>query len=344
MKILVVNVNWLGDVLFSTPALRALRKHHPKDYIACLVPPRCVAALKNNPYLDEVITADDRDSFFSFFGSLKTILSLRRKRFDTAFFLHRSISKRLMAFFAGIPVRKGFETAGRKNFLLTHAAPLGSQDIHRTDFFLRVLSAHGIASGGRAPDFFPAKEAVKELEALCAETGFDVSSDYVVVHPGGNWDLKRWPVANFAEWIRLFLEKHPSRKVVLCGTAPENDLAEKICESARSERLVSLCGRTSLDALALLIKKARFLLSNDSGPIHLAASQKTPIAGLYGPTSARLTGPLSEGRVLILSKDVGCQVPCYFRTCDTRVCLDWMTPAEVFEKTEAWMDQNEPAR
>ena len=344
MKILVVNVNWLGDVLFSTPALRALRKQHPKDTIACLVPSRCVDVLRNNPYLDEVIVADDRDTLLSFFASLKTILLLRRKRFDAVFFLHRSISKRLLTFLAGIPVRKGFETRGRSNFLLTHTAPALPADIHRTDFFLRVLSAHGIASGTRTPDFFPSKEAVKELETLCAEAGLDVASNYVVVHPGGNWDLKRWPAGYFAEWIRLFLDKNPSRKVVLCGTPPENYLAEEIRKSVRSERLVSLCGKTSLDALALLIQKARFLLSNDSGPIHLAASQKTPIVGLYGPTSARRTGPLSEGPVLILSKDVGCQVPCYFRGCDARVCLDWITPNEVFEKTEVWMDQNEPTR
>ena len=344
MKILVVNVNWLGDVLFSTPALRALRKQYSKDTIACLVPPRCVEALRNNPYLDEVIAADDRDSLLSFFSALKTTLLLRRQRFDAVFFLHRSVSKRLMAFFAGIPVRKGFETAGRTNFLLTHAAPALPPGLHRTDFFLQVLSAHGIASEGRSPDFFPAKEALGELEALCAKEGFDLSSDYAVVHPGGNWVLKRWPAAYFAEWIRLFLEKHPSRKVVLCGTASENHLAEEICQRARSERVVSLCGKTSLDALALLIQKARFILSNDSGPIHLAASQKTPIVGLYGPTSAVLTGPLSEGPVLILSKDVGCQVPCYFRSCDTRVCLDWITPAEAFDKTETWMNPNEPVR
>lgn len=344
MRILVVNVHWVGDVLFSTPALRALRKHYPKDTIVCLVPPRCEAVLKNNPSLDEVIMADDRDSFFSFFTSLKTTLELRKKRFDMVFFLHRSVSKRWMAFFAGIPVRKGFEVAGRKNFLLTHAAPLQPSDTHRTDFFLRVLSAHGIPSVGRTPDFFPPKETAKELESLCVQTGLDLSSGYVAVHPGGNWDLKRWPADYFAEWIRLFLTRHPSQKVVICGTAPEEALAEEIRRSVRSERLVSLCGRTSLPMLGLLFKGARFLLSNDSGPIHLAASQKTPIVGLYGPTSARITGPLSEGRVLILEKDVGCQVPCYFRACDTRVCLDWITPAEVFEKTEAWMNQNEPAR
>lgn len=339
MKILVVNVNWLGDVLFSTPALRALRARYPKDHIACLVPPRCEAVLKGNPNLDEVIVADDRDTFFSFFGSLKTVFRLRSRRFDMALFFHPSISKRLIALLAGIPERKGFETAKKKNFLLTATVPAPRGKMHRTDFFLRILSEYGISSDDREPDFFPAKEAAEELGGLFAEKGLAISCDYAVVHPGGNWDLKRWPADHFSEWIRLFLERHPSWKIVLCGIAPEKELAEQILKSVRSERLVSFCGRTSLDALALLLKGAKLLLSNDSGPIHLAASQKTPIIGLYGPTLAQITGPLSKGRTLILSKDVGCQVPCYFRACDSRVCLKWINPREVFEKAEAWIHE-----
>lgn len=336
MKILVVNVNWLGDVLFSTPALRALRKHHPKAYIACLVPPRCKEVLKGNPYLDEVIVADDRDDLFSLPSSVKTVFRLRSMRFDLAIFFHRSISKRLMTVLAGIPERKGFETAEKKRFFLTSAVPVPSAGMHRTDFFLHILSGHGIPPSGRELDFFPAQEAAEELKRLLSEASLDLSGGYAVVHPGGNWDLKRWPLGHFAEWIGLFLEKHPSRKIVLCGTEPEKKLADQILGKVRSERLVSFCGRTSLGVLAFLLKGADFILSNDSGPIHLAASQRTPIVGLYGPTSALLTGPLSEGRVLILSKDVGCQVPCYFRACDSRFCLDWIKPREVFESIEAW--------
>lgn len=336
MRILVVNVNWMGDALFSTPALRALRKRYPKDHIACLVPPRCEAVLRGNPSLDEVIVADDRDNLFSFFSSLKTAFRLRSKRFDLAIFFHRSISKRLMALLAGISERKGFETPEKKRFFLTAAVSIPPEEMHRTDFFLRILSGHGIPPDGREPDFFPAQAAAEELTHLLKETNLTLSGGYAVIHPGGNWDLKRWPVEHFAEWIQLFLERHPSRKVILCGTEPEKKIADQILKKVRSERLVSFCGRTTLDTLAFLLRGADFLLSNDSGPIHLAASQKTPIVGLYGPTSARLTGPLSEGRVLILSKDVGCQVPCYYRACDSRFCLDWIKPREVFESIEAW--------
>lgn len=330
MKTLIVNANWIGDVLFSTASIRALRKHAPGDHLACLVPRRCEPLLRGNPHLDEVIVAED--------GVWR---SLRKTQFDRAFFFHRSASKKFLAFLAGIPVRLGFAASRGKDRFLTHVFPAPPSGTHRTDLFLELLKTQGVSPDGRTPDFFPAKGAAEELNRLFAETGFDLSFAYAVVHPGGNWDLKRWPADHFSEWIRLFLERHPSWKVVLCGTNPEKNLAEQILKKVRSERLVSFCGRTSLDALAFLLKGAKFLLSNDSGPLHLAASQKTPVVGLYGPTSARLTGPLSEGRVLILSQDVGCEVPCYFRACDTRVCLDWITPGETFEKIEGWI--NEPS-
>jgi ADP-heptose:LPS heptosyltransferase len=84
--------------------------------------------------------------------------------------------------------------------------------------------------------------------------------------------------------------------------------------------------------LALLLKEAALLISNDSGPIHLAASQQVSILGLFGPTRPDLTGPIARGRSKILHKQVGCELPCYFRECDYRVCLDWLTPEEVFKE------------
>ncbi len=336
MRILIVNVNWLGDVLLSTPAIRAIRKHFPESYLACLVPPRCVAALKGNPYLDEVISADDRDSTASFLGSWKTIAHLRKRRFDRAIFFHRSISKKWMAWLAGIPDRRGFEVPGKKRGLfLTQVYSPPRAGTHRADFFLELVKAQGIPTDGREPDFFPSKTAEEDLKRLATAQGLDLEHPYAVLHPGGNWDLKRWPAGFFTQWIQLFLKAYPSWTVVVCGTPGEQNIADEIMEKAVSARVVSLCGKTSLDVLAALLKKAKFLLSNDSGPIHLAAAEGTPLFGLFGPTSAAQTGPISKGPAFFFKKDVGCQVPCYFRSCDTRVCMEWLTPKEVFEQTKA---------
>jgi lipopolysaccharide heptosyltransferase II len=317
-RILIVNANWLGDVLFSTPALRALRKKFPEAHLACLAPARCAEVLRGNPHLDEVILCTDRDTVLSWPEFARVAWKLRKKRFDTVLFFHRSKTKALLARLAGIPERIGARSAS---------------GLHRTDETLGMLASLGIPDDGRAPEFIPSEEARSRSAALLAEAGMAGNDPFVVVHAGGNWDLKRWPAAHFTEWMRLFLEHFP-HKVILCGTAAESALCDEIRRPFDVRRVVSLCGRTTLGELAAVLGRAELLLSNDSGPIHLAASQRTPLVGLFGPTSPERTGPVSEGAVRIIQKDVGCQVPCYFRSCDHRVCMEWLSPREVFERTK----------
>jgi lipopolysaccharide heptosyltransferase II len=326
-RILIVNVNWLGDVLFSTPAIRALRKRFRESHLACLAPPRCYPVLKNNPYLDEVIVADDRHSLIFLFKFFSLVKTLKQKHFDTAIFFHRSKTKVFLARLAGIGRRVGVSAPWR-DWLLTDVCPPPAAPLHRTDFFLKIVEFLGVPADGRTPDFFPDQAAAATAAKLLESFGVTQEQPYVVVHPGANWELKRWPIEHFVEWINLFLTKFEG-KVVIVGTQKEKVLSDKILNHFDSQRVVSLCGKTSLDVLAVVLKNAALLLSNDSGPIHLAASQHTKILGLFGPTSPRLTGPLSEKEAVILQKDVGCEVPCYFRSCDHRVCMEWLRPQEV---------------
>ena len=319
-KILIVNQNWLGDVLFSTPAIRAIRKKFPASYIACLVPPRCETVLKRNPHLNKIILCGDRVNLFSpdFWGAVRRI---RAGRFDQVVFFHRSKTKAWMTRLAGIPARLDYE-------------PLAGR-VHKIDHFLNLLSRFSIPADGRALDFCPDPAAETRLQDLLSESGLSLGAAYVVVHAGGNWGLKRWPAKYFAEWIRLFRKKFPW-KVILCGTDSERKICDEIVSVFPNGEAFSLCGRTSLDVLALLLKNARFLLSNDSGPIHLAASQRTKIIGLFGPTDPALTGPVSDAPLRILRKDVGCEVPCYFRSCDDHACMNSLTPEEVFHEAQSF--------
>jgi ADP-heptose:LPS heptosyltransferase len=176
-------------------------------------------------------------------------------------------------------------------------------------------------------EYSPKPEAEASLRKLMPG-----GEPYAVLHAGGNWDLKRWPADSFVEWIRLW-RKETGKKVILCGTAPETPLADSIRSHFSEEEVFSLCGKTSFDELAFLLRNAELLLSNDSGPIHLAATQKTRIVGVFGPTSPAITGPVSQAPMKILWKDVGCEVPCYYRSCHYRVCMDWLKPEEVFRET-----------
>ena len=334
-RILVINANWLGDALFSTPALRALRKKYPRSHIACLAPPRVLDALKSNPHLDEVLTYDDRSSLLSLGEFARVVRGLKKRSFDTAIFFHRSKTKVFFVKMAGIPERIGYSAPGR-DILLTQAVKPPLQAAHRIDFFLNLLEAFGVASDGRHMEFFPEASAEKSLSLLLSEHGLRPGERYAVAHAGGNWELKRWPVGHFAASIRQLSDEF-KLKFVLCGSASEENIAHEITSRLAESQALSLCGKTSLDMLAILLKNAAFLLSNDSGPIHLAATQKTRILGLFGPTSAALTGPSSEGPMKILSKDVGCALPCYYRSCNYRVCMDWLLPEEVLHEARELM-------
>lgn len=329
MRYLIFNAHWLGDALFSTPAIRAVKKHDPASYVACLVPERCVPVLKNNPHIDELIIFSDKVLFFGFWRFIALVLELRKKRFETAIFLERSKTKAFVAFLAGIPKRVGYAQRGKLR-TLTVNVPSNEANLHRADHFLRLVTSLGIKPDGKEPDFLPSKDSVIGWQEKKRRYALEPKK-YIVLHAGGNWDLKRWSAEHFTQLIRCFVD-HSNYKIVLCGTESEKALTQTISSSFESERVLSLAGETSLDELALLLNEAALLISNDSGPIHLAASQQVAILGLFGPTRPDLTGPIARGNAKILHKDAGCELPCYFKECDYRVCLDWLTPEEVFKE------------
>ena len=336
-RILIVNANWLGDVLFSTPSLRAIRKAYPESHIACLVPPRAGEVLRHNPHLSEVLLCEDRPNLLSWKEYARVVSELRQRHFDTAVFFHRSKTRVFLTKIAGIPERIGYGAQGRDGLLTTRVErPL--KPLHKIDMFLNLIMGWGVPSDGRHMEFFPEAASEASFRNLLSTHGLKLSERYAVVHAGGNWDLKRWNVPYFAETIRGITREF-GLKVILCGSSGEERVARELTSLLCTGEIISLSGKTSLDELALLLKNAEFLLSNDSGPIHLAATQKTKIIGLFGPTSPLLTGPVSLGTARLLVKDVGCEVPCYYRTCQDRVCMDWLTPAEVLENVRILLNE-----
>lgn len=331
-RVLVVNANWLGDVLFSTPALRALKISGRAAHLTVMVPPRCADALRGNPHVDEILVAPDRKLWRRPADLLRVAGDLAQGRYDTAIFFKRSRTKALLAGLAGIRERAGY-SSGAFGESLTRPLGLPPRDVHRIDLYLEIAKRLGVEPAGRVPEFHPTDADRSMARELLASRGVGKSQPYVVAHAGGNWDLKRWPAGHFSRWIRLFRARRPWI-VVLCGTAAERPLVERLRTEAADTGVVSICGETSLGALAAVLSAAKFLITNDSGPIHLAATQKTPILGLFGPTSPERTGPVSDGRVSIVRRDPGCEIPCYFRSCDHRLCMEAITPEAVLEEAE----------
>ena len=155
-RILVVNVNWLGDALFSSPAIRALRAAFPDSFIACVSHPRAVPVFRRNPHLDE-----------AFAYSAKFLLDLISRRFDTVIFFHTSRIKAFWVRAAGIPNRIGYKTDKNKIFL-TEAVEFPKQALHKVDYFLNLIREIGVEPKGREADFVLQKSSEEKIRAALA--------------------------------------------------------------------------------------------------------------------------------------------------------------------------------
>jgi len=329
-KILVVNVNWLGDVVFSTPVFRALREKYPHAKISCLAVPRVVNILKQVPFIDEILVYDEKGADRFLFGKLKLISRLRGKGFDAAFLLHGSWTRALLVFLAGIPIRVGYATKNR-GWLLTHPVSMDKGLVHRSDFYLKVPETLGIVTGNHATVLELDDEAVEHVNSMLSNFQIQDGDFCVVAHIGGNWNLKRWPVENFAKLFDALVEEFKA-KVIVCGGEDDVALAREVSGLSKYP-LYHLAGKTSFNELAALMKKASVVISADSGPMHIASSVGAPVIGLFGPTHPTVTGPRGSGRSILIRHDVGCNAkPCYYLKCPDNVCMKAITVNNVIQK------------
>ncbi len=328
-RILIVNVNWIGDVLFSTPFIRAVREAYPDSYIACLVHPRCREVLELNPALDEIIIYDEEAEHRSPLGKLKLALSLKKKKFDTAFLLHRSFTKALITFFAGIKERIGYPSKNRAR-LLTRCVEEPPEEIHKVEYFLGIASSCGITSKSKSCEFFINDTHRNYIAELLRKEGISDKDAVVVLCPGGNWDPKRWGCENFAKLADSLCERYGA-KLVISGAKRDLKLAEEIRGMMKNISIIT-CGRTGLKEAGALFERSNLVVANDTGTMHLAVAMKAKTIALFGPTAPRLTGPRGDGIYSVISKNNICDIPCYDFTCKDNRCMALISVEDVLRE------------
>lgn len=330
-KILIFNVNWLGDVLFSTATIRNIRYNYPDSYIACIIPPRCLPVLEGNPYLNEIIIFDEKKKHKSFFGKINFILELRKKNFDKVFLLHRSFSRALITYLAGIKERIGYYTKKRAFLLTKKLLAPNIENIHRVDYYLDVLKQAGLKITDRDTNFYFSKDDEQVVDDFIKKNNLESAKILVGLNPGGNWDPKRWPKEYFVSLADALINKFQA-KIIITGGPEDRELATWIASNVKGSVLVS-AGVFSLKQSAALLKKLDFFITADSGPMHIAAAVGTKnIIALFGPTKKELTGPVQMKNVKIVQNNVGCKIPCYMVNCKDNRCMKAITVEDVLEK------------
>jgi heptosyltransferase-2 len=330
-RILIFNVNWLGDVLFSTATIRNIRKNFPNSFIACVIPSRCYPVLKGNPHLDEIIIYDEKDRHKGLLAQLDFVRQLKDKKFDIVFLLHRSFSRALICRLADISQRVGYFTRKRAFLLTKKIAPPKKDGIHRIDFYLNVVEKAGLEVTDRYTEFYFSYEDEDFVKGFLEKHDVIGEDFLVVVNPGGNWLPKRWPKEYWSELADGLIEKF-SAKVVITGSHSDIPLATSIKERMKNTPIIA-GGEFNIKQLGALAKRADLFISADSGPLHIAnAVGAKRIIALFGPTSPMITGPFPMKNVVLLQKDVGCKIPCYEVHCKDSRCMKAITPDEVLEE------------
>jgi len=331
-RILIVNVNWLGDVLFSTPAIRAIRKRYPHAYIACMIVPRCREVLELNPHLDEIIIYDEKKEYKGLGGKLRLISALKARRFDTVFLFHRSLTRTLMVALSGIKERVGIYNP-KRGFLLTKKVEPQKSDVHKVEQFLIIVKVKDIPAAGKNMELFISEEDEAFARDYLRSEGVKEGKPIIVLNPGGNWNLKRWPAENFAK-LGDKLAGLFEAQILITGAEKDIELGNTIAGMMKHKPVVT-CGKTTLRQLAAVLKRADLVISNDSGPMHIAVSQGTKTIALFGPTDPKVTGPYGGEGYVVIQKPSGkpeCEITCYNLRCEDNVCMKAITVEDVLKE------------
>lgn len=314
-KILIVRTDRIGDVLLSTPVIKALRENYPKSYIAMLVSPYTKDIVVGNPFLDEVLIYDKDTLHKSFFSSVKFALELRKKKFALAVILHPTNRVHLITWLAAIPVRLGFDR--KLGFLLTMSLPdekhLGL--MHEADYGLELLKEISIEVKDKTLFMPVKKDAVEWANDFFSGKNIDRNRPVICIHPGASCISKKWPVLNFARLIDRLAGEFKAQIIIFAGEQ-DKEIARQAYELSQNKPLCVLEG-IPLPRIAALLKESSLLISNDSGPVHISVAVGTPVISIFGRNQAGLSprrwGPLGK-KDIVLHKNVGCVV-CQAHNC-----------------------------
>ena len=359
-KILVRGVNWLGDAVMTTPALQRLREARPAAHITLLTHAKLRDLWLHHPAVDSVLTFESGETVFA------VAKRLRAGQFTTALVLPNSPRSALEVFLARIPQRLGLARPWRNCFLTQRIRPragavemrkrsLGEiQELNRADAppsrVAIPTSAHHLhhylhlaAALGANPEPVPPRLEVTQAEVDAIKKRFGFSSDggtlLFGLNPGAEYGpAKRWPRERFVA-AAIELQRRTNCRWWIFGGKADEPLASTIAaeitaaKAGPSGSVQNLAGQTSLRELCAALKACALTITNDTGPMHVAAAVGTPVVVPFGSTSPELTGPGLPGdpRHRLIKAQVGCS-PCFLRECpiDFR-CMNGISVERVVE-------------
>jgi heptosyltransferase II len=337
-KILVRAPNWIGDAVMCEPALRGLRSLFPEAELAMLAKPAIAELFAAYPGLNRVLVYD-KEVHAGMAGKWSLAGTLRRHGFDLAVLFQNAFEAAFIAWLAGIPRRYGYATDGRVLFLTQPVAvPRPDNLVHQVEYYWNMLKPLGVSGEAPPPTLHVSADEDRMVDGRFASAGIDPSSIMIGVNPGSTYGrAKRWLPERFAEVAHRLVERLRRTEgapvvVVILGAKGEELLGKDIASRIGRQSIV-LSGATTIRELMAVVKRCRLLITNDTGPMHIAAAFGVPIVAIFGPTDARTTAPYGQERSVV-RETVDC-APCLLRDCPidhrcmTRIPVDRVYEAAV---------------
>jgi lipopolysaccharide heptosyltransferase II len=351
VTVLLIRLRLIGDVVLSTPVIRALRRAFPDAKLTYLVERDAAPVVQGNPHLDEVLVVERTRGIARLLDDVRLAWQLRRRRFDLVIDMHGGPRSSWLTFATGAPQRIGYDMPGR-GWMYTRTVTRARTLRPRHS----VLNQWDLLSGidgwaAEAPQ--PARDAVempvdgaadRRIGERLAAAGVLPHHELVLLHVSANNPFRRWPEPAFTELVAGLAAASPSRRLVLSSGPSDRDAAARISAGARTrlgpsraDRVVDF-GEFDLAELRALIGRSRLFIGGDTGPLHIAATTATPVVAVFGPTLPARSAPWRDPAIATESVEVA-GLPC--RPCDQRVCapgdyrcLSTLTPQDVLAAAE----------
>src|SRR5436309_9253514 len=307
-KILIRGPNWVGDAVLAIPAMKAVRALFPDAEITLLVRPFVAGLYAAAPFIDKVWSEAKPSRLTDW---IRITRDIRNRQFDMALLLPNSFESALMMLLAGVPQRVGYATEGRQ-WMLTNGVTAGSKSVHQMQYYLDLVKVISATVESPSIEIEATRHERDTARKLLATEGIPYSAPFLALSPGAAYGTaKRWHEDRFAN-VADNLARELGFCVAVIGSEMERSIATRICERMASPTAV-LAGKTSLETLIGVLAESSLMITNDSGPMHIAAALGVPTVAIFGPTDERITGPCGP-RTRIVKSKVECS-PCLLRDC-----------------------------
>ncbi len=286
MRILVIQTAFLGDVVLTLPLVEALHTCFPGAHLTMLTTPANAPILDGQPGVDTIMTYDKRGAQQGVRGMWALARRVRAQGYDVVVSPHRSMRSAVLAAYSGSPQRIGFAQWGtRWAYTATVPRPVAAHEAERNVQLIQALQPAQPPASSRLT-LRIAPEAHKQADSFFAAAGITGNTMLVGIIPGSQWGTKRWPAERFAALVERVTIRTNTR-CVLFGAPGDRAIAEAITAACRRP-VLDLIGHTDLQALPAYLDRCTVVVSNDTGPMHIAAALGKPIVALYGPTTAAM--------------------------------------------------------